>query len=319
MRTLYKGIFGSHLYGTSTPTSDQDFKGIAVPNKSDILLQRVRKSVQENTKTSSDHKNSADDVDCEIYALHYFIPLAVSGDIGALDIIHTPKELWLTSSPEWEFIYNNRAKFYSKNIRAFVKYAQMQCGKYGIKGSRIAAAKSVLEQLESFPELEKLGAYWDSLKVSEHVVKIDNDTTVTSQSDKRVYEVCNRKLIATAQIRQCKQTLQAVIKGYGERAKQAEMNQGIDWKAVSHAFRAAYQVKEILMTGDLKFPLQDRDYIMKLKSGALNFKDDGIDQKLTELVQEVSALNETSKFPEHADVTFWENFVLDVYNKEKLN
>jgi len=28
MNTIFNGVFGSHLYGLNTPTSDKDYKGV---------------------------------------------------------------------------------------------------------------------------------------------------------------------------------------------------------------------------------------------------------------------------------------------------
>lgn len=42
MKTVMKSYFGSHLYGTSTPESDVDFKEIFVPPARDILIGNVK-------------------------------------------------------------------------------------------------------------------------------------------------------------------------------------------------------------------------------------------------------------------------------------
>ena len=42
---LMKVKFGSHLYGTSTPSWDIDFKSVFVPPAREILLQRVRDTI----------------------------------------------------------------------------------------------------------------------------------------------------------------------------------------------------------------------------------------------------------------------------------
>ena len=38
---IVKMLFGSHLYGTQTPSSDTDYKGVAMPSVRDIALGRV--------------------------------------------------------------------------------------------------------------------------------------------------------------------------------------------------------------------------------------------------------------------------------------
>ena len=50
---IVKTIFGSHLYGTSTPESDNDFKGVFLPSKEQILLNEIPKSINESTKNNN--------------------------------------------------------------------------------------------------------------------------------------------------------------------------------------------------------------------------------------------------------------------------
>ena len=70
MRTIVECKFGSQLYGTATPESDLDLKGVHLPSGRDILLQRGNNVITHNT---SDVKNGPDDVDFESFTLlHYF-------------------------------------------------------------------------------------------------------------------------------------------------------------------------------------------------------------------------------------------------------
>ena len=45
--------FGSHLYGTDTPTSDTDYKGIFIPTKHMILMGNIPKSINNNQRKPS--------------------------------------------------------------------------------------------------------------------------------------------------------------------------------------------------------------------------------------------------------------------------
>ena len=45
-------------------------------------------------------------------------------------------------------------------------------------------------------------------------------------------------------------------------AKKAAKNEGIDWKAVSHAVRCAYQMKSVYEIGDIRFPLKESPTIL---------------------------------------------------------
>jgi len=148
MNTIVKMVFGSHLYGTDTSKSDKDFKGIFMPTIEDIFLGRIPKSITSNTKASSGSKNTAEDIDMEMYSLHYFIKLACEGQTVAMDMLHAPSNMILESNYIWDRIVKDRNKFYSKNLKAFVGYARRQAARYSIRGSRLNDAKIVLDFLE---------------------------------------------------------------------------------------------------------------------------------------------------------------------------
>ncbi|WWS23928.1 hypothetical protein vBKpnAMK2_00279 [Klebsiella phage vB_Kpn_AM_K2] len=118
MKTIVKSYFGSHLYGTSTPESDVDFKEIFVPHPRDILMCQAMNHTNRNTNNSAT-KNTKDDIDHELFSLKYFFKLAADGETVALDMLHTPSELVVASDlPEvWKFIQDNRARFYTTEER----------------------------------------------------------------------------------------------------------------------------------------------------------------------------------------------------------
>jgi predicted nucleotidyltransferase len=139
--------FGSTLYGTSTPSSDTDYKGVYLVPLNNVLLGKVPKSKSNNTGNDSS-KNTADDIDIEIYSLHYFIKLACEGQTVALDMLHAPLDFVEHYTDEWKFIVDNRDKFYTKNLKAFVGYARKQAAKYSCRGSRLNTIDQVLKILK---------------------------------------------------------------------------------------------------------------------------------------------------------------------------
>src|ERR1700683_2655735 len=82
--------FGSHLYGTATPESDLDLKGVYLPEARDILLQRVKATVTSNRVKAAGEKNEAGDVDSEFYSLQRYLDLLAEGQTVALDMLFAP-------------------------------------------------------------------------------------------------------------------------------------------------------------------------------------------------------------------------------------
>ena len=315
MKLIMKTIFGSHLYGTASKKSDTDIKGVYLPTLDDLILQKTGKSINNITKKDVNKKNTKDDVDSEIYSLHYFLQLAFKGETVSLDMLHIPKRLLLESTPEWDFIYQNRNKFYTKNLKAYLGYCRTQAAKYGVKGSRLADAEKVINYLKTIdnPYL-KLSEIWDNIPMGENIkfIEIDN----AQQKDKRALEVCSRKIMADTRVIYAIEVVQKFYDSYGERARLAKENKNIDWKSISHAFRAGLQLKEIYETGDLIFPLKEKDFLKKIKQGEFHYQDDGISQMLEDLIDEVEQLSINSNYPEKVDQDFWNDWLIGLYNKK---
>ena len=303
MKILVDMVFGSHLYGTNSETSDRDYKGVFMPTREQVLLQRVPHSINESTKKGTE-KNTAEDTDRERYSLHYFMHLACEGETVALDMLHAPKEFWLSHSSIWEDLVSRRHMFYTRSLKAFVGYARRQAAKYGVKGSRLSEAKKVIEFLSVQPASLRIGDVWDQLPEGEHIHKTSNEVD-------QLYEVCGKKLTAKGYCHHYVPMLQAFADRYGDRARQAEENKGVDWKAVSHAFRAAYQVKHILVNGGYTYPLPETEFIKRVKSGTMHFANE-VGPQLDRLMEELEGLSEVSTLPAKVDRAYWDQWLCEV-------
>jgi hypothetical protein len=306
MNVIVEMKFGSHLYGTNSPQSDIDVKGIYLPSLREILLGRFPKTIDCSIKTSTGAKNTVGDLDREFYSLHYFIDLASKGETVALDMLHAPESALITSNRSitgkilWETLQANRHLFYTKNLKALVGYARRQAAKYGVKGSRLAAAKSVLFQLQESCAADPARAPFLTIEEIYHRLPITDHSGPVMKDGVEFYQVCGKYLTLAATAMHYMPMLKKYIAEYGGRAQLAEQNEGIDWKAVSHALRAGYQVRSILKHGDFTYPLPETEYLKSVKSGSLSFKDD-VGQTLEALMDEIEELNRQSSLPDEVD------------------
>ena len=327
MRTVMKGYFGSHLYGTSTPESDVDFKEIFVPHPRDILLGTAMNHTNLNTNNTAT-KNTKDDVDHELYSLKYFFKLAADGETVALDMIHTPADLIVKSDlPDvWKFIQDNRSRFYTTNMKAYLGYVRKQASKYGVKGSRLAALRGVLEIVNQIPE--QWVDYQEDGSAKQRRTKVEDIKHRLPENEfcewvfhnhektgpQTFYTVLGRKYQTTLSLIELKQSLNKLDAEYGERARKAEANEGIDWKALSHAYRAGYQLMEIYQTGDLVFPLREASIIKLIKAGELPFKEvQELLEDTVDLVEVLAIQAAKNGMPDKVDMKFWDKFVEEVY------
>jgi len=309
MRIIVKMKFGAHLYGTATSDSDLDYKGIFLPTKEQLLLGCVPKS--HNYSTGKDYsRNTKNDVDTELYSLHYFIKLACAGQTVAMDMLHAPDSMILEKSKIWEEIVKNKQKFYTKNLKSFIDYARRQASKYGIKGSRINAALQVLEILKKEDPSKKMKEVWSRLPRIEHCYDVAPDP-----NGMRQYQVCGKSFQESAAIGYVLPIIEKFYDDYGRRAKLAAENRNIDWKAVSHALRAAFQTKEILTESTINFPLRNADFLRKVKQGKLDYLSE-VGPLLETLMEEVESLSLTSSLPEAVDRKFWDNYICETLERE---
>jgi predicted nucleotidyltransferase len=309
MRIIVKMKFGAHLYGTATSDSDLDYKGIFLPTKEQLLLGCVPKS--HNYSTGKDYsRNTKNDVDTELYSLHYFIKLACAGQTVAMDMLHAPDSMILKKSKIWEEIVKNKQKFYTKNLKSFIDYARRQASKYGIKGSRINAALQVLEILKKEDPSKKMKEVWSRLPRIEHCYDVAPDP-----NGMRQYQVCGKSFQESAAIGYVLPIIEKFYDDYGRRARLAAENRNIDWKAVSHALRAAFQTKEILTESTINFPLRNADFLRKVKQGKLDYLSE-VGPLLETLMEEVESLSLTSSLPEAVDRKFWDKYICETLERE---
>jgi hypothetical protein len=305
---IVKVIFGSHLYGTDTPESDHDYKGIVLPTMQEMLLWRKFKSLKESTKGDRHAKNTSEDVETEMYSLHYFLELACKGETVALDMLHAPESAWIVSSDVWLRLVENRSRFYTRNLKALVGYARRQAAKYGVKGSRLATGEHFLRCLKKeygdkpLKDLDWLETFVKNVEHAEWYVPWTADPLL---------QVCGKKFPLTCTVNYAGSIIQKFVDNYGHRAKLAKQNEGIDWKAISHALRAGYQVKHILEDGGFEYPLPETDVLVKVKKGEMDYTTEAA-PLLDGLLEDVERLSRESELPDKVDRKWWDEWLLDV-------
>lgn len=321
MRNIVTIKFGSHLYGTTTPTSDLDFKSVFIPSARDIMLQRVKGSINKSRAKSEKEKNLPGEVEEEGYSLQRYLDLAAEGQTVALDVLFSPEwSMTEPPAPEWREVVENRARLLTRRSTAFVGYCRQQANKYGIKGSRVAAARAALgvlcilvDEHGSTPKLGKFEAdVAKSVAGIEHMLIVD--IPLASGTLIRHWDVCGRKLPFTSSIKNARDVVQRLVDEYGQRALQAESQHGVDWKALSHAVRVGTQALEFLATAHVTFPLPNASHILAIKTGYVPYQE--VSAEIEDLLERVEAASAVSSLPDQPDREWIDDFVTRVYREE---
>ncbi len=318
MNIILRTVFGSHLYGTNTEKSDLDFKSVYIPPAKDILLQNIKKAIQNKRSKVEFEKNNSDDIDEEIYSLDKFLSLVSEGQTVSLDVLFSNPEKHLIKSEIWKEIIDNRERLISRKSEAFIGYCRQQANKYGIKGSRVAACRKSKEVLEAlvgiYSRTPKLGDFETDLNylVEDEFCEYDIKTLANGQEIKHL-SVCGRLMPFTSSLGNAYDLIKKLFDEYGKRALQAEINDGVDWKALSHAVRIGQQAIELFDTHNIIFPRPNAHELVKIKKGELPYKE--VAELIEELFVKVENASKNSTLPEKADSEWIESFILDNYSK----
>ena len=328
-KTIVKMLFGSHVYGCNTPTSDTDYKGVYIPDADDILLGRQPKTSVTLSTGQGMTKNSKDDVDDEMFTLQGFLRMVAEGQVVALDMVFTPDEFITESTPLWnevrQFCLDH---LLSKTTTAYVGYCRKQAGKYGIKGSRVGEVRGILDLLKTFDQNAKLFEYADALNeycqgkeftsiVEGAEVRNIGGGGVKNQYAALMLQCCERKATLTISVKAAVEMYQRLFDAYGERARKAETSEGVDWKAMHHAMRCCFEAIEFLDTHKISFPLPEKEYLLDIKKGKIAYPQ--VAEHLEELMVKVERSKESSNLPEQPQWKLMEQFIINHYKESIIN
>jgi RNA repair pathway DNA polymerase beta family len=306
--------FGSHLYGTDTPTSDLDYKSVYIPEAKEILLQRVPGTIGISGRRKVEgEKNLPGDVDNEAYSLQRYLSLLAEGQTVAIDMLFAPEPE--IRSALWRRIQANKERLLTKRSAAFVGYCRTQANKYGIKGSRVAAAKSAMNLFELAISVNgataKVGniIYGEPRIIDEHTSIVVKETT--GGNFETYYVCCDRMVGFKNTVKEAASIYRRIHEAYGARARQAESNEGIDWKALSHAVRVGNEALELLLKHEITFPLPNAKHILDIKQGKIPYKD--VAEEIEGLLEAVENCAKVSSLRDEADQQFIDELVLEEY------
>ena len=322
MSTLVKMQFGSHVYGTNVPTSDHDYKAVHLPLGRDILLQRPQNTINVKTKLDDTKKNTAEDTDFESFSLQQYLKLLLEGQTVALTMLFTPDRWILDTSEEWERISVSKARFLHRGVSAFAGYCRQQANKYGVKGSRVAATRVAVTTLEHLIQkhghLTKLRDIWPEIEAMvatgiEHMA-IVAEVTPRLGGSVRMLDVCNRKAQEHITLKEAHKIFKHLFDEYGQRALQAEKNEGVDWKAMMHATRVCREAEELLLTHSISYPRPEADLLLRIRKGELPYRQ--VAELLETGLERLLECQRLSTLPEGPDRAFAEDLVAELYGKQ---
>ena len=293
---------GSHAYGTNTPASDEDFKGVAIPPKR-YFLGTMHRFEQAELK--------APDPDAVIYDIRKFFNLAADCNPNIIEVLHTSPEDQFIVDDIGQEILDNKDLFLSKKIKhTFLGYSVSQLNRikthkrwllnppthqptreeFGLPEMTLIPADQLMAaQAEIQKELDRFQFdFMEGLQESQKIeirnimaemlaeLKITADQHWMSAARKiglsdNFIEIMQHERQYTSAKREFDQ-YQNWKKTRNPARAALEEKYGYDTKHAYHLVRLIRMCREVLMTGKVIVKRPDREELLAIRNGACTYE-----------------------------------------------
>lgn len=279
---LFTTLYGSHLYGTASASSDRDVKHVVLPQLGGVLIGKpLRNRVHKTNKTAS--RNVARDVDTEYIPIQVFARDFVDGQTYALELAfaidgtHAEQRCVFRFR---DFVFELRERWLTSNIRAMVGYCINQANLYSFKGERLNAARDCLSILDActLPENVSLSNVYAHMQEQFDYVLLKNAVFFKlgqydiGDGDMRpCFLLLDKTLPFTNSLGHSRGVVKRAVEKYGNRANEASVD-NVDWKAMMHAVRIVSEGCALLSTKKLTFPLDSATvaHLLDIRQGRVD-------------------------------------------------
>jgi predicted nucleotidyltransferase len=314
-KLIFRCLHGSHLYGTQTPLSDIDERGVFIPDE------RYFYGFLNRTEQFEDKKN-----DITYFEIRKFMQLAINNNPNIIELLFVPKYKWLQNTVDWLQIYKNRELFLSKKCKyTFSGYAHSQFNRIKLHRSWLLNPPKKKPERKDFGLSEhrsdltrdQIGAFNVLLALKLENIK---EFHPLKEDLEIMQETKDFKALCTQFTDIDKEAVQTIIpisdsfieilqkeNGYAmaerhynqyenwkknrnpERAK-LEENYGFDTKHGSHLVRLVTEGEELLLKGHITFPRPDAKFLLEIKNGLYKYEEistllESFDNKFNELYE----------------------------------
>ena len=312
---LYLALSGSRLFGSDTPKSDVDVKGVFLPSKESLYLQTAPQQFSSNTNPSdSERKNTVSDVDVTVWSLQFWVKLLQRGDINAVSLLfsHTHKSAILEGSDP-AFTARLRdlepRRLLKRSLGGMMGFAYSQAIKYSDKGKHLRAVSIALEHLGRVTGT--VGA------VAETIVMTVADPVLArveiSEGGQPQLLILEKAFDLTASAAWAVKPLQQLEGRYGKRSRIALEAGGIDYKAFSHSLRVLEEMRLLHEFGRITYPHEETfaALLRDVKSGRYEYA--ALTELLDAQLERTRAAELGSVLSEEVESSYAADFIVSMY------
>jgi hypothetical protein len=297
---------GSHLYGTTTPESDEDFMGIFMPPAEYVLgLNSVKEVDLGIVSKLESGKNSKDAVDRKLYEFRKFCQLAMANNPNIIEMLFVDDKNIKFINPIGKRLLDMKHLFPSKvSAKKFIGYAHSQRHKMIVKRDHFNELTEGYKILSDLEDKLTMGQAYDRHQFSSaYQVSI----LVKKQQGAHIHigDICFEPGIYVKKARKkLKERLDKVTN-----RSELVLNMGYDVKFGGHLIRLLTEGITLLETGALTFPLHNAQELLDIRNGSWTIEE--LLEYSEDLESQLDRLLANSSLPATADYNKIEQFVIE--------
>ena len=344
---LFKCIAGSRAYGTNNENSDTDMRGIFAKKFSEYL------SISEPIDYCANETN-----DIVYFSLKRFVQLASKANPNILELLFSPKDCVLKTTPYFEILKEHRQNFISKHIvKTHINYAKAQIKKARGKNKHVynpqpKTPPTMLDFCFFIDTKFKNGIKIRPKPLTKCIGNIDNLACSKLEHSQGVYRLYNCKnsggIFSDSQIL-CKEiSIEDEEKYIGlmlfnenaykfalqkhkqywqwrnnrnEQRWNSQENGESDYdsKNMMHLFRILFSAKNILENCEPLIRCSGKTLAFLLDVRASKYEYDELIKMADNLIAELFTLVEKSKLPNVIDLNFCDTLIHKITSEWELN
>lgn len=251
---IFESLFGSHLYGTSTPQSDIDYRGVFVPEK-DYLLSPF-KNIEQKEYSGEDKVH---------YALKKFFQLASDCNPNIVELLFTTSDTKTVNTDAWKEIEENRDLFLSQKCRfTFSGYAESQLKRIKLHRSWLLNPPKTKPNRKDYglKDAPEFGLEKVEVLIHAPIETIDPKWREYALAEKSYHDA-----------KQYWDNYDNWKKSRNPKRAEIEERYGYDTKHAMHLYRLLGEAKELLENRIITFPRPDKDFLLAIRNGYYKYDD----------------------------------------------
>lgn len=254
------GLGGSHAYGTNTPASDVDLRGIAVNVPRNIYLGHDFEQVVET------------ETDTTIYSFDKMVRLLCTCNPNVIEMLGLEHDQYAFIGKVGKLLLDNKSIFLSRvAAQTFGGYANAQLRRLDNKSARLLSQtqqeQHILKSIE-FASDDYKRRYFHH---PDDAIKLYVDSTTREGYDSEIFVDVDLNHYPLRDFRDCMSEMHNIIKAYnkiGRRNAKAIAHDKLT-KHMMHLVRLYLMAFDILEKGEIiTYREKDHDFLMSIRDGA---------------------------------------------------